>query len=83
MEHHEDSNEDKSLAGTSWNMLNWANVIEFLQEQHRELEIKETTWMIEKESMKQKIAMLEGKLKAYENHNDLIARIKMLEYALR
>jgi len=37
------------------------------------MEIKETEWMIEKQALVSKISLLEGKLKAYENHNDLIA----------
>ena len=45
---------------------------------------KETEWLFEKSQMQQKIAQLEGVLSAQENINeDLIKRIKMLEFCLR
>ena len=45
---------------------------------------KETEWLFEKSQMTQQITQLEGMLKAHEAINeDLIRRIKMLEFCLR
>ena len=45
---------------------------------------KETEWLFEKSQMTQQITQLEGMLKAQESINeDLIRRIKMLEFCLR
>lgn len=45
---------------------------------------KETEWLFEKSQMNSKIGQLEGQLQAQTNINeDLIRRIKMLEFCLR
>ena len=63
---------------------NWGNVLMFLRDKHREIEMKETEWMIEKQQLKLKISSLEAQNKAYENSiNDCMRIIKMLEFALR
>lgn len=63
---------------------NWNNVLQFLRDKHREIEMKETEWMIEKQQLKLKVSTLEAQNKAYENSvNDCMRRIKMLEFALR
>ena len=75
----------------------WIGVLEFLQEQYRSLNYKETEWLLEKQQMEvfinpfkrlkkiqAKIAKIEGELQAHESINkDLIKRIKMLEFSLR
>ena len=62
----------------------WAGVIEFLQTQERILAEKETEFLLEKQEFLSKIGFQEGELKAQEKINeDLLTRIKMLEYALR
>ena len=45
---------------------------------------KETEWLFEKSQMTQRTVQLEGMLKAQESINeDLVKRIKMLEFCLR
>ncbi len=45
---------------------------------------KETEWLFEKSQLQQRVAQLEGMLRGQEHINeDLIKRIKMLEYCLR
>lgn len=62
----------------------WMGVLEFLQEQYRSLNYKETEWLLEKQQLEGKIAKIEGELQAHETINkDLIKRIKMLEFSLR
>ena len=62
----------------------WAGVLDFLHEQQRLKAEKETEWLLEKQELQSRIAVLEGESKAQENINrDLLKRIKMLEYALR
>lgn len=60
-----------------------AEIIEKTSESLRQFAIKETQWLIEKNNYENRIAELEGQLKAHENINiDLLKRIKMLEYSL-
>lgn len=59
-------------------------VIASLKDMQRAQFTKETEFLFEKSQMTQKINQLEGMLKAQETINeDLIKRIKMLEYCLR
>lgn len=45
---------------------------------------RETEWLFEKSQMQQRIHQLEAQLRAQENINqDMIKRIKMLEFSLR
>ncbi len=62
----------------------WGGVMDFLQEQQRTMNERETEWLLEKQELQARSTSLEGELKAQENINrDLLKRIKMLEYALR
>ena len=64
--------------------INLDQVIGSLKEMQRTNFTKETEWLFEKSQMRTKITQLEGQLKAQENINeDLIRRIKMLEFCLR
>ena len=59
-------------------------IVASLKDMQRSQYTKETEWMFEKSQMQQKIAQLEGMLSAQENINeDLVKRIKMLEFCLR
>lgn len=71
-------NNDGGLIST-----NLAEVMEKFNQSIRKFAIKETEWLVQKNSYESRIAELEGQLKAHENINiDLLKRIKMLEYAL-
>ena len=60
------------------------DIISSLKDMQRNNFTKETEWLFEKSQMTQRINQLEGMLKAQENINeDLVKRIKMLEFCLR
>lgn len=62
----------------------WQGVISFIISKSRENEIKESEWQLEKRELEQRNAELAGRLSAQETLNeDLMKRIKMLEYALK
>ena len=62
---------------------NLAEVMEKFNQSIRKFAIKETEWYVSKGNYENKIAELEGHVKAHENINiDLLKRIRMLEYAL-
>ena len=59
-------------------------IVASLKDMQRSNFTKETEWLFEKSQMTQQITQLEGMLKAQESINeDLIRRIKMLEFCLR
>ncbi|CAG8539929.1 77_t:CDS:10 [Ambispora leptoticha] len=59
-------------------------VLHFLQAEWRRYEKDRNEWEIERAEMKARIALLEGERRGNENmKNDLMRRVKMLEYALR
>ncbi|CAD8157830.1 unnamed protein product [Paramecium pentaurelia] len=63
---------------------NWVGVLEFLHEQHKQVQYKDCEWALEKSQMQQKINELEGVVKGQERViTDLGKRCKMLEVALR
>lgn len=71
-------NHDEKLAPT-----NISDILEKMNENLRSFAIRETEWIIQKNSYECKIAELEGEISAHEQINiDLMKRIKMLEYAL-
>ena len=60
------------------------DIVASLKDMQRINFTKETEWLFEKSQMSQRINQLEGMLKAQENINeDLVKRIKMLEFCLR
>ena len=75
---------DKSFQSPEADSVNWMSCLEFLQDQHRNVEVKETEWLIKEQQLEAKIDMFESTIKSQENINkDLVMRIKMLEFALR
>lgn len=59
-------------------------IVEFLKDQQRQSYSKEAEWLFEKQQMINTINQIDGQLKAQESINqDLIKRVKMLEFALR
>ncbi|KAM3142043.1 hypothetical protein pb186bvf_005916 [Paramecium bursaria] len=63
---------------------NWVGVLEFLHDQHKQLQYKECDWAIEKSQLQSKINELEGNIKGLERIvSDYGKRVKMLEIALR
>lgn len=59
-------------------------IINSLKDMQRSNFTKETEWVFEKSQMTSKISQLESQLQAQTNINeDLIRRIKMLEFCLR
>lgn len=64
--------------------LSMNRIIDFLKDQQRNNFSKETEFLFEKQQMMTRINQLTAQLKAQENiNNDLIKRIKMLEFSLR
>lgn len=64
--------------------LSMNKIIDFLKDQQRASFSKDTEFIFEKQQMLTKINQLTAQLKAQENiNNDLIKRIKMLEFSLR
>ncbi|CAH8446604.1 unnamed protein product [Heterobilharzia americana] len=60
-----------------------AGILDFLQLEWSRMQLERTQWDVERAELQAKIAFLQGKFKGLENlRNDLIRRIKMLEYAL-
>lgn len=59
-------------------------IIDFLRDQQKASYSRETDFIFEKQQMQLKINQTNAQLKAQENiNNDLIRRIKMLEFSLR
>ncbi len=59
-------------------------IVASLKDMQRSQYTKETEWLFEKSQLQQRIAQLEGMLRGQENINeDLVKRIKMLEFCLR
>lgn len=71
-------------ADLSMQDLSMNRIIDFLKDQQRNNFSKETEFLFEKQQMMTRINQLTAQLKAQENiNNDLIKRIKMLEFSLR
>ena len=59
-------------------------IIDYLRDQQKSTYQRETEFLFEKQQMMTRINQLTAQLKAQENiNNDLIRRIKMLEFSLR
>lgn len=72
------SNQPPSTSNT------FAGVLHFLQTEWRKFERERNEWEIERSELKAQIAFLEGEKRGIENvKNDLMKRVKMLEFALR
>jgi striatin 1/3/4 len=62
----------------------WLGVLAFIQDQCASFEVERTKWLIEKRSLTEQVAKLEGEAQASETAlKDLTRRVKMLEFALR
>ncbi|KAH9529776.1 hypothetical protein DERF_003643 [Dermatophagoides farinae] len=61
-----------------------AGIVQFLQYEWQKFELHRQQWEVEKSELQARIALLQGERKGQENlKNDLIRRIKMLEYCLK
>merc|ERR1719151_444361 len=59
-------------------------ILHFLQHEWSRFEMERGQWEVEKAELQARIAFLQGERKGQENlKNDLVRRIKMLEYALK
>jgi striatin 1/3/4 len=59
-------------------------VLEFLHQQHKQMQLKESEWALEKSLMQSRVKELEGVMQGLEKVvTDLGRRCKMLEVALR
>merc|ERR1719225_1079700 len=59
-------------------------ILHFLQHEWARFEMERSQWEVEKAELQARIAFLQGERKGQENlKNDLVRRIKMLEYALK
>ncbi|XP_022248719.1 striatin-like isoform X1 [Limulus polyphemus] len=59
-------------------------ILHFIQHEWGRFETERTQWEVERAELQARIAFLQGERKGQENlKNDLIRRIKMLEYALK
>jgi WD40 repeat protein len=62
----------------------WNGVIEFLVGQVKTNQKKEAEWQLEKQELVQRLAIMDGQLLSHKTLNeDLMRRVKMLEFALR
>lgn len=62
----------------------WPGVIDFLVTRSKEMERQETEWLLDKQELQQANSELEARVSAQESLNeDLMRRIKMLEYSLK
>jgi hypothetical protein len=70
--------------GNQQDQLSMNNIVDFLKDHQRQVYSKEAEWLFEKQQMQNTINQIDGQLKAQESiNNDLIKRIKMLEFSLR
>lgn len=83
-------NAGSTLAGsnntTSANGLQYSipGILHFLQHEWSRFEMERGQWEVERAELNARIAFLQGERKGQENlKNDLVRRIKMLEYALK
>jgi len=59
-------------------------ILHFIQHEWARFEMERSQWEVEKAELQARIAFLQGERKGQENlKNDLVRRIKMLEYALK
>jgi len=59
-------------------------ILHFIQHEWSRFEMERSQWEVEKAELQARIAFLQGERKGQENlKNDLVRRIKMLEYALK
>jgi len=59
-------------------------ILHFIQHEWSRFEMERSQWEVEKSELQARIAFLQGERKGQENlKNDLVRRIKMLEYALK
>lgn len=59
-------------------------ILHFIQHEWARFELERSQWEVDRAEFKARIAFLEGERKGQENlKNDLVRRIKMLEYALK
>ncbi|XP_060530536.1 striatin isoform X2 [Cylas formicarius] len=59
-------------------------ILHFIQHEWARFELERTQWEVDRAELQARIAFLQGERKGQENlKNDLVRRIKMLEYALK
>jgi len=74
----------RTAAAAGGKQIQLDQIITSLKDMQRTNFTKETEWLFEKSQMSSKITQLESQLQAQQNINeDLIRRIKMLEFCLR
>merc|ERR1719348_2244681 len=66
------------------NQYSIPGILHFIQHEWARFEMERSQWEVEKAELQARIAFLQGERKGQENlKNDLVRRIKMLEYALK
>jgi len=66
------------------NQYSIPGILHFIQHEWSRFEMERSQWEVEKAELQARIAFLQGERKGQENlKNDLVRRIKMLEYALK
>lgn len=64
--------------------MSLTHILHFLQQEFRRFDRDRNEWEIERGEMRARIALLEGERRGNENaRNDLLRRVKMLEFALK
>ena len=59
-------------------------ILHFIQHEWARFEMERASWELERAELQARIAFLQGERKGQDNlKNDLVRRIKMLEYALK
>ena len=74
----------RNIPSTNGPQYSIPGILHFLQHEWSRFEMERGQWEVEKAELQARIAFLQGERKGQENlKNDLVRRIKMLEYALK
>ncbi|KAI4463086.1 striatin [Holotrichia oblita] len=77
-------NNKPSEQGNSQVQYSIPGILHFIQHEWARFELERSQWEVDRAELQARIAFLQGERKGQENlKNDLVRRIKMLEYALK
>ncbi|XP_050300974.1 striatin-3 [Anthonomus grandis grandis] len=78
------NNKQNEEAQQQKNHYSIPGILHFIQHEWARFELERSQWEVDKAELQARIAFLQGERKGQENlKNDLVRRIKMLEYALK
>lgn len=83
-QHNQQQNMQQKDENNPRNQYSIPGILHFIQHEWARFEMERSQWEVEKAELQARIAFLQGERKGQENlKNDLVRRIKMLEYALK